>query len=72
MDKPPKRTGRIREFSFRVDELVAPKLGPASPNIVVEPKRPRMPPWCEECGSYRSDPPSKLCPGCQAYGDHQR
>lgn len=36
-------------------------------------KRLRMPPWCEECGSDRSEnPPSKLCPGCQAYRDHQR
>lgn len=65
-------TGRIREFSFRVDELVAPKLGPVSPNIVVKPKRLRMPPMCEECDKFRSDPPSKLCPGCQAYWEHQR
>ncbi len=30
----------------------------------------RIPPLCEECYVYRSDPPSKLCPGCQAYNDH--
>jgi hypothetical protein len=30
------------------------------------------PPICEECGVNRSDPPSKLCPGCQAYQEHQR
>lgn len=27
---------------------------------------------CEECGKYRADPPSKLCPGCQAYREHQK
>lgn len=29
-------------------------------------------PICESCGVNRSDPPSKLCPGCQAYQEHQR
>ena len=33
---------------------------------------PRKPPICEDCGIYPSDPPSKLCPGCQAYKDHTR
>jgi len=28
-------------------------------------------PLCEDCGKNRSDPPSKLCPGCQAYCEHQ-
>ncbi len=27
-------------------------------------------PLCEECFKYYSDPPSKLCPGCQAYKEH--
>lgn len=31
-------------------------------------KRPKL---CDECGIYRADPPSKLCPGCQAYREHQ-
>jgi len=31
----------------------------------------RRPPICEGCGVNRSDPPSKLCPGCQAYREHQ-
>lgn len=31
----------------------------------------RRPPICEGCGLNRSDPPSKLCPGCQAYREHQ-
>lgn len=26
---------------------------------------------CEECGVNLRDPPSKLCPGCQAYKEHQ-
>jgi hypothetical protein len=29
-------------------------------------------PMCEGCGVHRSDPPSHLCVGCQAYQDHQR
>jgi hypothetical protein len=37
----------------------------ASPKI-------KRPPMCEGCGVNRSDPPSRLCPGCQAYQDHQR
>ena len=31
-----------------------------------------MPPLCDECGQDYSDPPSKLCPGCEAYREHQR
>lgn len=27
--------------------------------------------YCEECGSYPADLPSKLCPGCEAYKEHQ-
>ena len=27
-------------------------------------------PMCDECGKYPADPPSKLCPGCQAYREH--
>jgi hypothetical protein len=26
---------------------------------------------CEGCGQNYADPPSKLCPGCQAYREHQ-
>lgn len=25
---------------------------------------------CKECGKYPADPPSKLCPGCEAYREH--
>jgi len=25
---------------------------------------------CEECEQYPADPPSKLCPGCEAYRMH--
>lgn len=32
----------------------------------------RRPPMCEECGVYRSDPPSKIYVGCQAYKEHQQ
>lgn len=32
----------------------------------------RLPPKCEGCGVYRADPPSRLCPGCQAYEEHQQ
>jgi hypothetical protein len=27
---------------------------------------------CEGCDQNYADPPSKMCPGCQAYRDHQR
>lgn len=27
---------------------------------------------CEECGVYPADLPSKICPGCEAYQEHQR
>lgn len=30
-------------------------------------RRPRL---CEECGVYPADPPSKICPGCEAYREH--
>jgi hypothetical protein len=33
---------------------------------------PERAPLCADCGKYRADPPSKLCPGCQAYVEHQR
>lgn len=26
---------------------------------------------CEECGKDYADPPSKLCPVCQAYKEHR-
>lgn len=29
------------------------------------------PPLCDGCGKYPADPPSHLCPGCQAYQEHQ-
>jgi predicted Zn-ribbon and HTH transcriptional regulator len=32
----------------------------------------RKPPLCADCGERQSDPPSKLCPGCEAYREHQR
>jgi len=32
----------------------------------------RLPPICSVCGVNRADPPSRLCPGCQAYAEHQR
>lgn len=27
---------------------------------------------CAECGQYKADPPSDVCPGCEAYRDHTR
>jgi hypothetical protein len=38
---------------------------------LLDPVGPRLP-RCEECGIYHADPPSKLCPGCQAYREHQQ
>ncbi len=34
--------------------------------------RPTYPELCVECEISLADPPSKLCPGCQAYAEHQR
>lgn len=42
------------------------------PGSGVKPKKPRKPPMCEGCGQNRADPPSPLCPGCQAYREHQQ
>lgn len=27
---------------------------------------------CESCGKFTRDPPSHLCPGCEAYQEHTR
>jgi rubrerythrin len=32
----------------------------------------RRAPKCEDCGINPADPPSKLCPGCEAFREHQR
>jgi Holliday junction resolvase len=37
----------------------------------MQPRQPAKPAICEGCGASRADPPSKLCPGCQAYREHQ-
>ena len=34
------------------------------------PKAKECPPMCDGCGVNPSDPPSRLCPGCDAYRDH--
>lgn len=31
----------------------------------------RRPKKCDECGINYADPPSKICPGCEAYREHQ-
>lgn len=36
-----------------------------------DPATPTRPMRCEGCDQNFADPPSKLCPGCQAYRDHQ-
>ena len=30
----------------------------------------KLPPLCDECGVNRADPPSNVCPGCEAYREH--
>lgn len=30
-----------------------------------------IPALCDSCGTNLADSPSKLCPGCQAYREHQ-
>jgi rubrerythrin len=36
-----------------------------------KPQKTRQPVMCEECGIYPADLPSKTCPGCAAYREHQ-
>lgn len=31
-----------------------------------------LPRECEGCGQNTADPPGRLCPGCEAYQEHQR
>ena len=38
--------------------------------LLPEPPMPSMPPKCTDCGINPSDPPSELCPGCEAYREH--
>jgi rubrerythrin len=35
-------------------------------------KKPQYPMLCEECGKNYADPPSRVCPGCEAYREHQQ
>lgn len=37
----------------------------------IKEEKPKLPPYCINCNINRSDPPSKLCLGCQAYREHQ-
>lgn len=37
-----------------------------------KPKESQRPRKCEECGKYWADWPSRLCPGCEAYREHQQ
>jgi hypothetical protein len=41
---------------------------PVDHPFLVERRRKR----CIECGTNYADPPSRLCPGCEAYREHQR
>jgi hypothetical protein len=36
---------------------------------VVPDRRPKL---CDDCGKNLADYPSRLCPGCEAYLEHQR
>jgi hypothetical protein len=32
----------------------------------------KLPKICEDCGENYADPPSRKCPGCEAYAEHQQ
>ena len=32
----------------------------------------KFPKICEDCGKNYADPPSRVCPGCEAYTEHKR
>lgn len=36
---------------------------------IARPKR-RRSKMCKECGVNSADPPSRICPGCEAYREH--
>lgn len=39
------------------------------PNASVPSGKPKL---CADCGRFPADPPSRYCPGCEAYREHQR
>jgi hypothetical protein len=42
------------------------------PDLTFSVTQTNKPVKCSECDTDWADPPSKLCPGCQAYREHQR
>jgi hypothetical protein len=53
------------ESAGRMDQQFAETA--AERNARLARKRPKR---CAECDKEWADPPSRLCPGCQAYRDH--
>lgn len=53
-------------------DLAAQVLALGADSLLPPERAKRRPPICEGCGKNRSDPPSPLCPGCQAYQEHQQ
>ena len=58
--------GRLLEAHWRDPEAV---LRRQWPELASKPKRRKR---CESCGKDWADLPSKICPACEAYKDHQR
>lgn len=58
--------GRMSELAAERDALPQPGEGdmPEQQRRIKHAKR------CIDCLTNWADPPSKLCPGCQAYRDH--
>lgn len=57
-------------LEYLVEWLAAARKG--EPELLAKARETLAPPPCEECGARPSDPPSRLCPGCEAYREHQR
>lgn len=54
---------RARAAASKIEEAMCADIGVGR---IGRPKK------CEGCGVNPADPPSRLCPGCDAYRDHQR
>ncbi len=57
----PERDALIAELATRRD------WPPTPYELAVAAMRPVL---CEDCGKNPADPPSRLCPGCEAYCEH--
>ena len=70
-----RRAGRL-DLPIKVMRLIVLSVGRKLISMTDYPAKKKKlsekPKLCEECYVNYADPPSKLCPGCQAYKEHQK